>query len=119
MSSHRSSPNACTVCGKSVYSLEELKTNDQLYHKNCFKCSEEGCGLVLNLKTFKAVGSKVFCTKHAPVNKPTQTTISGNMSTLHATSAPKLQKAQGIKKNERMTFAPGELKPMDGSEQNE
>jgi len=112
MGTHRTS-NACGSCGKTVYSVEEIKALDQLYHKACFKCQGEGCGLVLNLKTFTGVAGKVYCTKHVPAMKATQTM---DMATKNATSAPKVQKVQGIKKNERMTFAPGELKALGEEE---
>jgi len=34
-------------------------------------------------------------------------------------NAPKISKVQGIKKNERMTFAPGELKPLGESQEDQ
>ena len=28
----------CGVCGKSVYAAEQIKANNQMYHKTCLKC---------------------------------------------------------------------------------
>jgi len=117
LSSHRGPQGGCASCGKTVYPIEEIRAMEQTFHKGCFRCQEEGCGILLNLKTFKGTSGKIYCSKHVPSSKPTQTPVSGSLATLNATSAPKLQKAQGIKKNERMTFAPGELKPIDGEQQ--
>eukprot|EP01114_Cavostelium_apophysatum_P012408 TRINITY_DN276_c0_g1_i2.p1 TRINITY_DN276_c0_g1~~TRINITY_DN276_c0_g1_i2.p1 ORF type:complete len:716 (+),score=279.12 TRINITY_DN276_c0_g1_i2:792-2939(+) len=116
--SHRAN-NACGACGKTVYPIEAMQANDQTWHKGCFKCQEEGCGLSLTLKTFKAAGGKIYCQKHAPVAKPTSVTVSGSLAASNAANAPKLSKAQGVKKNERMTFAPGELKPIGQSNDEE
>jgi Ca2+-binding EF-hand superfamily protein len=116
LSSHRAS-NACASCGKTVYPIEEVRAMEQTYHKGCFRCQGEECNLLLSLKTFKGSQGKVYCQKHVPVDKPTSVPVSGNLATLNATNAPKLSKAQGIKKNERMTFAPGELKPSEGEGQ--
>jgi len=117
LSSHRGGQNGCASCGKTVYPIEEIRAMDQTFHKGCFRCQEEGCGILLNLKTFKGSGGKIYCVKHTPTVKPTAVPVSGNLATLNAANAPKLQKAQGIKKNERMTFAPGELKPTEGEQQ--
>jgi len=70
------------------------------------------------MNTFKGAGGKIYCQKHLPATKHTSTTVQGSLSTASAVNAPKLAKAPGVKKNERMTFAPGELKAVDGSEQN-
>lgn len=107
---HRVTNPPCAVCQKAVYPIEVIQALDGAYHKACFRCQEEGCGLVLSLKTFKGVNGKLYCQKHVPVHKPSQT---HTMATLNATSAPKISKVQGIKKNERMTFAPGELSASD------
>jgi len=113
MGTHRSA-NACASCGKTVYPIEEIKALDQMYHKSCFKCQGEACELVLSLKSFTGVAGKVYCAKHVPIMKATQTM---DRATLAATSAPKVQRVQGVKKNERMTFAPGELKAVNGEEE--
>jgi Ca2+-binding EF-hand superfamily protein len=112
--SHRSGNQPCSVCGKTVYAIEAIQAMDTIFHKGCFRCQEDGCGLVLNLKTFKGNQGKIYCTKHAPSHKPTQLPVSGSLAMSNAANAPKIQKVQGIKKNERMTFAPGELQPQTG-----
>jgi len=113
------SANSCASCSKSVYPIEEIKAMGTVFHKGCFRCQSEGCGIQLTLNTFKGANSKVFCSRHAPMDKPTQLTVSGSLALQNATNAPKLQKAQGIKKNERMTFAPGELQPLGQSKEEE
>lgn len=107
----------CSICGKSVYPIEEIKAIDKVFHKGCFKCQDPECSLTLNLKTFKGAGGKVYCQKHVPSTKPTQLTVQGSMAMSNATNAPKIQKTQGIKKDQRMTFAPGELQAPDESDQ--
>jgi len=104
-SSPSQSKNPCARCGKTVYPIEVVKAADLVWHKGCFKCQEEGCELTLNLKTFKASGGKVYCTKHVPKQAPTS--ITDSILTKSATNAPKAQKAQGIQKDARMSFAPG------------
>jgi Ca2+-binding EF-hand superfamily protein len=58
--------NACARCGKTVYPLESLSAAGQIFHKQCFKCQGEGCGLLLTLKTFKGHGTNVYCVRHLP-----------------------------------------------------
>jgi len=65
-SSPAKSGNACAKCGKTVYPLESLSAAGQLFHKGCFKCQAEGCGLLLTLKTFKGHGTNVYCVRHLP-----------------------------------------------------
>jgi len=101
--------SSCAICAKSVYPIEEIKAMDKVYHKGCFKCQDPECSLTLSLKTFKGAGGKVYCQKHVPAAKPTQLTVQGSMAMSNATNAPKIQKTQGVKKDQRMTFAPGEL----------
>lgn len=33
-------PKDCAVCGKTVYPVERVFANKQLYHNQCFKCSK-------------------------------------------------------------------------------
>mmetsp|Transcript_24919 Transcript_24919/g.34887 ORF Transcript_24919/g.34887 Transcript_24919/m.34887 type:complete len:414 (+) Transcript_24919:75-1316(+) len=58
--------NACARCGKTVYPLESLSAAGQIFHKQCFKCQAEGCGILLTLKTFKGHGTNVYCVRHLP-----------------------------------------------------
>jgi len=100
-----------------VYPIEEVKALEQSYHKGCFKCTEPGCGVTLNLKTFKSANNKVFCAKHVPQAKPTQLTVDGSLAAMNAVNAPKTSKAQGIKKDTRMTFGPGQLPTVNPEEE--
>jgi len=106
----------CELCGKTVYPIEAVSSSDRTWHKGCFKCEAEGCQITLTLKTFNPVGGKIFCSKHTSKSKPTSVTVEGSMQAMAATSVPKLSKAQGIKKDARMTFGPGELGPVDPKE---
>jgi len=105
--------NKCTACGKTVYPIEAVAAMDQVWHKGCFRCQGEGCGLTLNLKTFTGVEGKVYCKNHIPQLKPTQLTLEGSMVTASQANAPKVSKVQGIQKNARTTFAPGQLNPVN------
>jgi len=98
--------NACASCGKTVYPIEEVKAVNQVWHKGCFKCQGDNCNISLTLKTFKAAVDKIYCAKHLPVHKATVT--SDSMAMQNATSAPKLNKALGVQKNVRQTFATDE-----------
>jgi len=109
----RGSSTKCSACGKTVYPIEAVAAMDQVWHKGCFKCQGEGCGLTLNLKTFTGVEGKVYCKQHTPKLKPTQTTLQGSLVTSSQANAPKINKVQGIQKNARTTFAPGQLQPFD------
>jgi Ca2+-binding EF-hand superfamily protein len=107
----------CVVCGKTVYPIEAVSAMDQVWHKGCFKCQGEGCGLTLNLKNFTGVEGKVYCKNHVPKLKPTQVTMEGTLVGASIANAPKLAKVQGIQKNARTTFAPGQLNPVNPDQQ--
>jgi len=38
----------CVKCGKTVYSAEMAKMENQIYHDNCLRCAEEGCNKKLS-----------------------------------------------------------------------
>jgi len=107
----KTGPSVCASCGKTVYPIEEIKAMDLIWHKACFKCQGDGCGLTLTLKTFKGHDGKVYCGKHVPQFKATVTADSMHMSS--AMNAPKAQRVQGVQKDSRRTFAPGKLDPVD------
>lgn len=77
----------CPKCSKTVYPKEKIETGKNWYHSGCFKCSEAGCNIQLNLKTFLLVNEALWCKQHAP--KPQQTVIADSMSVVAALHAPK------------------------------
>jgi len=56
----------CGRCGKIVYMPEEMRVGEKSWHRNCFKCMETGCDIVLDLRSFHAHAGKLFCPKHVP-----------------------------------------------------
>jgi calmodulin len=103
LSSHRDSAK-CPTCGKTVYPIESLKVDDQVWHKGCFRCSVDKCNASLNLKNFKKVNGLIYCQKHVPSNKPTAVSVKDSLVTQAQVSAPKVTKMSGIEKTRRMTF---------------
>jgi len=53
-----SSVPKCSFCGKSVYQQEMLKTDKDIFHKNCFKCAE--CGGKIGLGNYAALQGKYY-----------------------------------------------------------
>mmetsp|Transcript_24578 Transcript_24578/g.52935 ORF Transcript_24578/g.52935 Transcript_24578/m.52935 type:complete len:208 (-) Transcript_24578:65-688(-) len=92
----------CLVCTKTVYPMEAIRYKDNAYHKLCFKCQEPGCGLKLTLKTANNILDKVFCAKHTPKDKPTATTVDGNMALANAKNAPKVAVVSNEKRGDNM-----------------
>jgi len=99
-----SNTDKCPRCGKTVYPLEGIHALDKFWHKVCFRCEGEGCTIVLNNSNYETAGGKIFCHKHAPKEKPTQTTVDGNLGTKNALAAPKPRRAPGIKKDAQRSF---------------
>ncbi|CDW56963.1 Nebulin and LIM and SH3 1 domain containing prote in [Trichuris trichiura] len=54
-------------CGKTVYPMEELKCLDQVWHKQCFRCST--CAMVLTMKNYKGYNKTPYCEAHYPKAK--------------------------------------------------
>lgn len=52
----------CFACKKTVYTVERLKADDKVYHKNCFKCSY--CKKVVGTGTYAANKGEIFCKTH-------------------------------------------------------
>jgi len=87
---HDPQPNMADLCGKcskKVYKTEEMKGGGKVYHKQCFKCSENGCGITLTTSSFMAGEGKVWCKKHIP--KPKHTATASDMHMKHAVNVPK------------------------------
>ncbi|XP_033220286.1 LIM and SH3 domain protein F42H10.3 isoform X2 [Belonocnema kinseyi] len=59
----------CARCEKTVYPIEELKCLDKTWHKQCFKC--QGCGMTLNMRTYKGFNKIPYCEAHVPKAKAT------------------------------------------------
>ncbi|XP_012264253.1 LIM and SH3 domain protein Lasp isoform X3 [Athalia rosae] len=59
----------CARCEKTVYPIEELKCLDKTWHKQCFKC--QGCGMTLNMRTYKGFNKQPYCEAHIPKAKAT------------------------------------------------
>ena len=52
----------CAACQKTVYAMEKMEMNKNIYHRACFKCSH--CKCVLTPKTFSMNEGVIFCTNH-------------------------------------------------------
>ncbi|XP_045552250.1 LIM domain and actin-binding protein 1 [Salmo salar] len=53
---------SCVSCQKTVYPLERLVANQQVYHNTCFRCSH--CNTKLSLGTYASLHSHVYCKPH-------------------------------------------------------
>jgi len=80
------SAKTCSKCNKPAYPLESLQAGDLTFHKLCFKCT--GCGITLNLKTFKKHSDSIWCPTCTPKEKHTQ--VADSLLTQKALSAPKV-----------------------------
>ncbi|XP_071943491.1 LIM and SH3 domain protein 1-like isoform X1 [Antedon mediterranea] len=60
----------CARCTRIVYSMEQLKCLDQIWHKGCFSC--EICNTKLTMKNYKGYSKKPYCNAHYPTTKFTQ-----------------------------------------------
>ena len=88
----------CDICNKTVYPLEKISAAGTFFHKWCFKCAE--CNVTLNLQTFKAVGGKVYCFTHTPVDRAS--TSADSVSVQKAVNAPK-KVAEGLSQVQKGT----------------
>eukprot|EP00079_Xenopus_tropicalis_P021401 XP_012812713.1 PREDICTED: LIM domain and actin-binding protein 1 isoform X1 [Xenopus tropicalis] len=52
----------CFSCQKTVYPMERLFANNQVYHNGCFRCSH--CSTKLSLGTFASLHGTVYCKPH-------------------------------------------------------
>jgi hypothetical protein len=67
-----SSSHKCRRCGKTVYATEEMRAGDMYFHKGCFKCMDESCGITLTMSNFLIYKDGIYCKKHVPKPKHTQ-----------------------------------------------
>ena len=70
------SAQKCQRCGKTVYATEAINVpeNNTVWHRGCFKCCDESCGITLIGPNYIAYGNKVYCKRHVP--KPYQEQVS-------------------------------------------
>ncbi|XP_016088396.1 LIM domain and actin-binding protein 1-like isoform X2 [Sinocyclocheilus grahami] len=52
----------CVSCLKTVYPLEKLVANQQIYHKSCFRCGF--CSTKLSLGTYASLHGDIYCKPH-------------------------------------------------------
>ncbi|XP_062827029.1 LIM domain and actin-binding protein 1 isoform X2 [Anolis carolinensis] len=53
---------ACVACKKTVYPMERLLANQQIYHISCFRCSY--CNSKLTLGTYASLHGSIYCKPH-------------------------------------------------------
>lgn len=52
----------CVMCLKTVYPLEKLVANQQIYHNTCFRCAY--CNTKLSLVNYASLHNNVYCKPH-------------------------------------------------------
>ncbi|XP_055975904.1 LIM domain and actin-binding protein 1 isoform X1 [Sorex fumeus] len=52
----------CVECQKTVYPMERLLANQQVFHISCFRCSY--CNNKLNLGTYASLRGQIYCKPH-------------------------------------------------------
>uniref|UniRef100_A0A673HRU4 LIM domain and actin-binding protein 1-like n=1 Tax=Sinocyclocheilus rhinocerous TaxID=307959 RepID=A0A673HRU4_9TELE len=52
----------CIMCLKTVYPLEKLVANQQIYHNTCFRCAY--CNTKLSLVNYASLHNNVYCKPH-------------------------------------------------------
>ncbi|XP_034959683.1 LIM domain and actin-binding protein 1 isoform X3 [Zootoca vivipara] len=53
---------SCVACKKTVYPMERLLANQQVYHISCFRCSY--CNSKLTIGTYASLHGNVYCKPH-------------------------------------------------------
>ncbi|XP_057218637.1 LIM domain and actin-binding protein 1 isoform X2 [Triplophysa rosa] len=53
---------SCVSCQKTVYPLEKIIADQQIYHKTCFCCAF--CSTKLRLGTYASLNGKIYCKPH-------------------------------------------------------
>ena len=72
--------NKCAGCGKTVYSNEQLKAVNAVWHPVCLKCTT--CQVTLSLKTVEAFNKQPYCRSHLP--KASHTQVADSVATRQA-----------------------------------
>ncbi|XP_047981520.1 LIM domain-containing protein PLIM2c-like isoform X1 [Salvia hispanica] len=52
----------CAACTKTVYPLDKMTMEEQIYHKSCFKCAHGGCPLTHS--NYAALDGVLYCKHH-------------------------------------------------------
>nr|2D8Y_A Chain A, EPLIN protein [Homo sapiens] len=52
----------CVECQKTVYPMERLLANQQVFHISCFRCSY--CNNKLSLGTYASLHGRIYCKPH-------------------------------------------------------
>ncbi|XP_048856323.1 LIM domain and actin-binding protein 1-like [Brienomyrus brachyistius] len=52
----------CVACSKTVYRLERLVANEQIFHKTCFRCTH--CSTKLSLANYASLHGNIYCKPH-------------------------------------------------------
>ncbi|KAK7119887.1 hypothetical protein R3I94_021657 [Phoxinus phoxinus] len=52
----------CVCCQKTVYPVEKLIANQQIYHKTCFRCAH--CSTKLSLLSYASLHGNIYCKPH-------------------------------------------------------
>ncbi|XP_051865494.1 LIM domain and actin-binding protein 1a isoform X3 [Pristis pectinata] len=52
----------CVTCQKTVYPMERLVANQQVFHNACFRCSH--CNMKLSLGNFASLHGNIYCKPH-------------------------------------------------------
>ncbi|KFP70265.1 LIM domain and actin-binding protein 1, partial [Acanthisitta chloris] len=52
----------CVGCQKTVYPMERLFANQQVFHISCFRCSY--CNSRLSLGTYASLRGNIYCKPH-------------------------------------------------------
>ncbi|XP_030632761.1 LIM domain and actin-binding protein 1-like isoform X2 [Chanos chanos] len=52
----------CVACLKTVYPLEKLVANNQIFHNSCFRCTH--CNAKLSLGSYASLHGNVYCKPH-------------------------------------------------------
>ncbi|XP_061761508.1 LIM domain-containing protein 2 isoform X1 [Nerophis ophidion] len=60
--SFKTQKEVCTSCDKTVYPMERLVANNQVFHSTCFCCKH--CNAKLSLGNFAALQGEFYCKPH-------------------------------------------------------
>ena len=72
----------CVNCGKTVYAAERRDVGDKVYHKDCFRCSKEGCSKLLGQDFCVESTSRLcYCKPHfMQLKRPAQGSVAPTMA---------------------------------------